>query len=462
MPRGGGSLGIVGKVVWTTLSAIATVLLAACAGAPAAENPAGGEPALLARPLAAGDWPTYHRDNARTGLAPDLAPLGTPAVAWRARLDGAVYGQPLVIGDRVLAATENDTVYSLDAATGAVRWSAHVGEPVRRSALPCGNIDPLGITSTMVYDPATARVYALAEVTGGRHVLVGVSAGSGAVQIQVPLEPPRGDPVAHQQRAALTLFGDRVYVAFGGLFGDCGNYVGSVVSVTTSGTDPINFSVPTSREGGIWAPGGAVADGQRLLYSVGNGASTSTYDGSDSVVALTPALTQADLFAPSSWASDNAGDRDLGSASPTLLGTRVLAVGKSGTGYVLQHDRLGGVGGQLAQATICRSFGDSATSGDIAYVPCTDGPRAVRIAANGTPTVVWRAAVNANGSPTVGGGAVWVADYSTGTLYALEPATGAVRAQLAVGALPHFASPTLSGNHAYLGAMDGVLAISGA
>src|SRR5262245_52680725 len=103
------------------------------------ENP----PPALARPLAAGDWTTYHRDNARTGAAPDLAPLGTPAVAWHAQLDGAVYGQPLVVGDRILAATENDTVYSLDAATGAVRWSAHVGEPVRRSSLPCGNIDPL-------------------------------------------------------------------------------------------------------------------------------------------------------------------------------------------------------------------------------------------------------------------------------------------------------------------------------
>src|SRR5256885_12107031 len=38
------------------------------------------------------------------------------------------------------------------------RWSAHVGEPMPRNQLPCGNIDPLGITSTMVYDPATRLV----------------------------------------------------------------------------------------------------------------------------------------------------------------------------------------------------------------------------------------------------------------------------------------------------------------
>src|SRR3569833_28970 len=94
----------------------------------------------------AGDWTTYHHDNARTGLAAGLAPLGALSRDWSATLDGAVYGQPLVIGDRVFAATENDSVYALDAATGAVAWSAHVGTPVRRSSLPCGNIDPLGIT----------------------------------------------------------------------------------------------------------------------------------------------------------------------------------------------------------------------------------------------------------------------------------------------------------------------------
>lgn len=40
--------------------------------------------------------------------------------------------------------------------------------------------------------------------------------------------------------------------------------------------------------------------------------------------------------------------------------------------------------------------------------------------------MVRRAAVAANGSPTVGGGAVWVVDYRTGVLYALTPADGSV------------------------------------
>ncbi|MER6765610.1 MULTISPECIES: outer membrane protein assembly factor BamB family protein [Amycolatopsis] len=437
----------------TVIASTAAVLIIGSPGAVAAGHP---------RQAAASDWPTYHRDNARTGDAADLAPLGTLATAWQSTLDGAVYGQPLVVGGQILAATENNTVYALDPATGATRWSAHLGEPARRSELPCGNIDPLGITSTMVYDQATSRVYALAELTGGQHVLVGVNAGTGAVEVRTELEPPRGDRIAHQQRAALTLFNGRVYVPYGGLAGDCANYIGSVVSATTAGTDPISYAVPTTREAGIWAPGGGVVDGQRLLYSVGNGESTMTYDDSDSVLALSPDLQRVDLFAPDTWADDNAQDLDLGSSSPTLLGDHVIAVGKRGTGYVLNHDKLGGIGGQLATADLCQSFGGSATSGDTAYLPCTDGPAAVRVDANGTPTVVWRAAASANGSPTVGGGAVWVVDYNTGDLYALSPADGTVRSQINLGTVPHFASPTLSGDHAYVGTMTGVVAVSGA
>src|SRR5882672_9593071 len=111
----------------------AALLTTACTATPASTpppSPVTPTTNTSARPatLATGDWPTYHRDNARTGSAPDLAPLGTLAVAWHAALDGAVYGQPLVVGGKILAATEHDTLYALDPATGAVRWSTHVGE----------------------------------------------------------------------------------------------------------------------------------------------------------------------------------------------------------------------------------------------------------------------------------------------------------------------------------------------
>jgi polyvinyl alcohol dehydrogenase (cytochrome) len=416
------------------------------------------------RSTAAADWITYHHDNARTGVAPDLAPLGTLSPAWAADLDGAVYGQPLVVGDRVFAATENDTVYALDVATGAVVWSARVGTPMPRSQLPCGNIDPLGITSTMVYDPANNLLFALAERTGAAHVLVSVDAGSGQVREERAAEPPEGDRIAHQQRAALNLVGDRVYIAYGGLAGDCGNYIGSVVSLPVTGdAAPISYAVPTTREGGIWAPGGGLVVGGNLLYAVGNGESTSgDYDGSDSVIALTPQLARADWFAPSTWAQDNAADLDLGSMTPAQVGPYVYADGKRGAGYTLRADHLGQIGGQVSQATVCKAFGGSAVVGDTVYVPCRDGVSAVRVDSSGAIQVLWRGPAAARGSPVVGGGAVWVVDYDGGTLFALDHATGAVRQQISIGVAPHFASPTLAGDRAYIGTMTGVVAVAGA
>ncbi|MDT5038334.1 MAG: hypothetical protein QOE03_3519, partial [Micromonosporaceae bacterium] len=413
---------------------------------------------------APGDWTTYHHDNGRTGVAPDLGPLGTLSRAWTAALDGAVFGQPLVVGARVFAATENDTVFALDAATGAVVWSAHVGTPVRRSALPCGNIDPLGITSTMVYDESTNLLFALAEQTGAQHMLVSIDATTGQVVAQRPAEPPMGDRVAHQQRAALNLLGGRVYIAYGGLFGDCGNYIGSVVSLPTTGTGALtSFAIPTQREAGIWAPGGGTLVGGNLVYAVGNGAATSgTYDGSDSVVAVTPQLQLADRFAPTTWPQDNAADLDLGSMTPALVGSFVYADGKRGTAYTLRANQFGGIGGQIAQNAVCRAFGGPAVNADTVYVPCADGLRAVRVTSTGQLQVLWRGPATGRGSPVVGGGAVWVVDYDGGTLFALDPATGAVRQQIAIGTAPHFASPTLSGTRAYVGTVSGVVAIGGA
>jgi len=126
-----------------------------------------------------------------------------------------------------------------------------------------------------------------------------------------------------------------VYVAYGGLDGDCGDYVGAVVAAPTVGTGPLrSFAVPTSREGGIWAPSSGTVENGRLLYAVGNGESTQAYDHSDSVLILSPQLHLVDSFSPAQWAFDNAADLDLGSMGPALVGVHVLAVGKSGVGYV--------------------------------------------------------------------------------------------------------------------------------
>src|SRR5436309_152986 len=96
--------------------AAAVLLIAACGhhAKPLTPGPTPSDKALSPGgsaspdPLRDTDWPTYHRDNARTGVAPGVPPVGTLGTAWRAQLDGAVYGQPLVVGDTVFAATEHD------------------------------------------------------------------------------------------------------------------------------------------------------------------------------------------------------------------------------------------------------------------------------------------------------------------------------------------------------------------
>jgi polyvinyl alcohol dehydrogenase (cytochrome) len=437
----------------------------------------GTDPGAGSYPAAA--WPEFGQNAARTGIAAGLPPAGALSQRWTAHLDGAVYGQPLVVGDTVIAATENDSVYALNASTGGVVWRHHLGTPVPRSSLQCGDIDPLGITGTPVYDQDNGLVYAVAETTGYHHVLFGVAVSDGAIRVQrdIDIATAGNQPPNDQQRPALAIDGGRVYAAFGGLAGDCGTYIGFIVGVPLSGSGPlVSWHTPTTREGAIWATGGPVTgpDGD-LWLSTGNGAAENPaepYDGSDSIVKLTPDLVREDFFAPATWADDNANDRDLGSTQPVLAaGNSVLITGKRGVGYLLNESALGGIGRQLAEQTICAAFGAAAVSGSTVYEPCPDGGlAAVSVsAAQRNISVLWRGPGDSNGSPVVGGGAVWVTHYDPGgsssgnTLYELDPATGAVRHRLAIGeGLPHFSSLSLAGGTAFLGTLDGVAAVNGA
>jgi len=88
--------------------------------------------------------------SASAGLTRDLGFDGT--------IVGNVYAQPLYIDDgpggrpTIIAATESNNVYALDAVDGSIIWQQNVGTPVPLSNLPCGNINPLGITGTPIID----------------------------------------------------------------------------------------------------------------------------------------------------------------------------------------------------------------------------------------------------------------------------------------------------------------------
>lgn len=412
-------------------------------------------------PTAVADWPTYHGDAVRSGVAATMpAARGAPVLRRSVSLDGAVYASPIVAGGRIFAATEQDSVYALTT-DGARIWRTRLGEPSPASERPCGNIDPLGVTGTPVYQDGV--VYVAAEYGGPvRHELVALDAATGAVRWRRGIDLPGADAVAMQERGALTIAAGRVWVPFGGLLGDCGDYKGRLVGVPLSGQGAlVPFTVPTTREAGIWAPPGPSVDAQgRLLVAVGNGESTSAYDHSDSVLAVSTDGRMLDSFSPRTWAEDNGADRDLGSQGPAIVGRWVFSAGKSGTAYVLRLDGLGGIGGEVNSGALCRSYGGTAVVSDTVFVPCEDGLRAVRVDASGHLHVVWQASGSITGSPVVGGDRVWALDTDAGVLHALEPSDGRSLGQVAVGRVTRFATPALYGRFAIVPTNEGVAIVS--
>jgi outer membrane protein assembly factor BamB len=408
------------------------------------------------------DWPTYYGDNARTGSSTGGPPGGrVPSSRWASpELDGDVYAQPLIVGNRVITATGHDTVYALDAARGAILWQRHLGEPVPASSLPCGDVDPVGITSTPVVDAPTNRVYVVAMLQPKHHELFVLDLRDGHVVASTGVDAPGADPAVHNQRSALTLANGKVYVEFGGRFGDCGDYHGRVVSVavTAAGLGAVHdYQLPTQGQGGFWTPGGAstARDGSLYLAS-GNSASRGAYDYGNSVVRLDPDLRLVDSFAAPTWKQDNATDRDLGTSTPVLLpGNLVFQIGKGGIGYLLDAQHLGGIGGQRVQANVCGDsgvWGAVARDGTALAVPCSDAVVLVQVA-GGRIARGWQAGYDTPGPPVISRGIVWFVATSRSRLVGLDEATGHEIASLHIGPVPsRFTSPAVG---------DGMVVVAG-
>ena len=448
-------------------------------------------------------WPTYHLDQNRGANDASDAILGSgvgQSPSWNTPLDGAVYAEPLVSGTQVLVATENDTVYSLDSITGGVSWSKHLGTPVPRSALPCGNIDPSGITGTPVLDTTTNTLYVVTESWTGTngsiaHKLYGLDIANNG---NILVNGVAADPVDaaftvryQQQRAALALTNGRVIIPYGGRSGDCnpgaGNfYHGWVISILENGTGMLSKNVTaTGRQGGIWGTSGPSTDANGDIYvTTGNGITGTTNDNSDSVVKLSKSdLSILDKFTPTNWSNENASDADLGSSGPMqLTGGLIYQVGKQGKGFLLDatnlsRDTSGGGDGGLFSPNLCSGFGGSAYDAvaDIVYSTCTDGVRALQIqrsgCANGAAacySVLWHGPGDASGPPILAGGRVWVRnrtfDFGSNrpALYALNASDGSVAQTLTNGITTsvHFGTPTAAGGQIFIAGDSTVMAFS--
>jgi outer membrane protein assembly factor BamB len=404
-------------------------------------------------------WTVYHGTPQGDGVAATISSVNLSSRAWTSPvLDGQLYGEPLSTGGRVFVATENDTVYALSASSGVVEWSSHLGSPVPAGSLPCGDISPtVGVTGTPVIDAARSEVFVVADTLAEGvpvHRLIGLDTRSGRTELSQDVDPAGAYAPALLQRTGLTLDAGRVVFGFGGNFGDCSSYHGWVLAVPEAGGAPAAFAVdsgPGESQGAIWMGGAApVVDGAGNVWvEAGNGSVTSpghAYDDSDSVLELSPSLTLLHFFAPSSWKSDNAQDLDLSSAPALLADGQVIAAGKAPIAYLLNASDLGGIGGQEALLPgVCDQdvAGGVAVQGAIVFLPCVSGTVAIKAAAAPAGLhLLWRAFAG-GGPPIVAAGSVWSIGQD-GTLYGLNPSTGAVAERADIGPPEnHFPTPSI-------------------
>ena len=409
-------------------------------------------------PAKSPSWTVYHDDPAGSGVAAGVGSVDTTARAWTSpTLDGQLYGEPLVFDNRVYVATENDVVYALSAATGAIAWSTRLGTPVTAGThLLCSNIIPnVGITGTPVIDPARDEIFVVAdelEGSGPAHMLTGLNTATGQVELSQDVDPPGQPPANILQRTGLTVDDGHVYFGYGGNAEMCGFYRGRVVSVPESGGPPRFFTLaaePGDDRGAVWMGGAAPAVGPDgdLWVETGPGTEYSAkrpYDDSDAVLELSPSLRLLQYFAPANWAVNDADDLDMSTEPVLLPDGQVILAGKSQVVYLLNGSHLGGIGKQQAEISpVCSTNidGGSAHVGMTVYLPCLSGILAIK--ATKSPAalhVLWTASVS-GGPPIVAGGLVWTIGQN-GRLYGLDAANGKVRQQAAIGTpANHFPTP---------------------
>jgi hypothetical protein len=328
----------------------------------------------------AGDETTVSQNDLRNGWDPN-EPTLTPAAVqggsfgqiFKTAVNGQVYGQPLVIGNTLVVATENDWAYGLNATTGATLWKTSLGTAYHITT--CSNLTPnIGVTSTGVYDPSTNTVYELGlvkEISWEWH-LFGLNASTGAITFkQRIVGHPTNDShlsfsaLPEGQRASLLLMNGWVYAGFASHC-DHGSYDGYVAGwnvgnpgTTTLWADDIGVA---NKKGGIWQSGGGVmSDGPgRIFVASGNGISPPKGPGNnppsqlaESVIRLQPqsdgSLKAQDFFSPSNAPSLDSSDSDFGAGGPTgaPFGTStypdiMMQAGKGGEIYLLNRDNLGG------------------------------------------------------------------------------------------------------------------------
>ena len=325
-----------------------------------------------------------HNNLSRDGLFVD--PAFAPANAanlirdlnFNGTISGNVYAQPLYIeggpnGSMVIAVTESNNVYALDANDGSIIWQRNLG-PAVTSGLPCGNINPLGISGTPVVDLASRSLFVDAMIDGAtkKHFVFSLNVDTGVTNAGWPVDlnatASYNDitftSLVQNERGALAIVNGIVYVSFSGHAGDCGTYHGWVVGIQINDPSGVMAWATDAIGGGIWGHGGVASDGINMFVITGNTFNTNqVWGGGEAIIRLQEGPifsgTSTDYWAPTNWFSLDQTDTDLGGVSATLVDVPgatpsqlVLALGKDSKAYFLNRNNLDGISAPVASANL--------------------------------------------------------------------------------------------------------------
>jgi len=451
----------------------AAVLVAACSGGAVAAGSSGSGSAASAA-VSGHDWTRFNWDARRSGSVTFATGISAANVSGlkrqRVRLPGTVDSSAIYLHGVTIRGVTHDAFFvtttygitlAIDAAKGSILWKWT--PPGYRSWAGSYQIT----TATPVADPSRLWIYAASP--DGRIQKLSVADGHAAWRVAITRLPQR-EKIA----SALNFASGHVIATTGGYIGDQQPYQGHVAIVGAGGRllhvwnslcsnrpGLITPSSCASSDSAIWGRAGAVVipGSGNLLVATGNGPWNGSTDWGDATLVLTPSATKLiGNYTPTNTAHLNATDLDVGSTSPILLSSSLVAQGgKDGKIRLLSMKRLRGTaphkGGEL-QLVSTPSRGEMFTAA--AVWRTTTG--VWMFAADGGGTTAWtltggrlhEAWHNANGgtSPIVAGGLLWVYD-AGGGLRVYTPTSGSLVTTLKAGP-GHWNSPIVVGGRVAL------------
>ena len=365
-----------------------------------------------------------HNNLSRDGLYIDPAFTAANAanltrdLNFNGTISGNVYAQPLYIeggpnGAIVIAVTESNNVYALDPDDGSIIWQRSLG-PAVTSGLPCGNINPLGITGTPVVDLASRSLFLDAMIDGAtkKHFIYSLNVDTGVTNPNWPVDlnatasynGTTFTSLVQNERGGLAIVNGILYVSFSGHAGDCGMYHGWVIGIRINNPSNVVAWATNVIGGGIWGHGGVASDGTNVFVVTGNTFTSpgDPWSGGEAIIRFQAGPIFSGFWAPPNWQSLDNGDTDLGGCSATLIDAPgatpsqlVLALGKDGMAYLLNRNSLGGVTTPLASENLPSAVrGQSAatyhTSQGTYFVLHTENNAvaAYKVTATSPPTIV--------------------------------------------------------------------------